>query len=79
MVYCQKQRKKVTHLLDGSQKKLEEKSQLGADDFVEFLRDFEKKGYLDFQGHNKRQVFHTLRAELPMMKKYGESNFYAYF
>ena len=61
------------------QKKLEEKSQLGADEFVEFLRDYEEKDYLDFLGHSKRQVFHTLRSELPMMRKYGESNFYAYF
>lgn len=61
------------------QKKLEEASIKGADEFVAFLRDFEKKDYLDFQGHSKRQVFHTLRAELPMMRKYGESNFYAYF
>ncbi len=61
------------------QKKLEEASQKDAGDFVKFLRDFEKKNYLDFLGHSKRQVFHTLRAELPMMRTYGESNFYSYF
>lgn len=61
------------------QKKLEQASQKEASEFVKFLRDFEKKNYLDFLGHNKRQVYKTLRAELPMMRKYGESNFYSYF
>lgn len=61
------------------QKKLEDKSQRDAKEFVEFLRDYEKKNYFNFLGHNKRQVFHTLRAELPMMRKYSESNFYSYF
>ena len=61
------------------QTKLEEASQKDAGEFCDFLHDFEKKNYLDFHGHNKRQVFHTLRAELPMMRKYGESNFYSYF
>lgn len=65
--------------VDQVQQKLEEASQKEAGEFVKFLRDYEKKNYLDFQGHSKRQVFHTLRAELPMMRKYGESNFYSYF
>lgn len=61
------------------QKTLEEKSQKDVNEFVEFLRDYEKKDYLNFLGHSKRQVFRTLRAELPMMRKYSESNFYSYF
>ena len=61
------------------QQKLEEESQKEAGEFVVFLRDYEHKKYLNFLGHSKRQVFHTLRAELHMMRKYGESNFYSYF
>ncbi len=61
------------------QKKLEDASQKEACEFVDFLRDYENKNYLNFLGHSKRQVFQTLRAELPMMRKYGESNFYNYF
>ena len=54
-------------------------SQKEAKEFVAFLRDFEKKSYLNFHGDNKRKIYNTLRAQLPMMRPYSESNFYAYF
>lgn len=61
------------------QEQLENASQKEAKEFVAFLRDFEKKTYLNFHGDNKRKVYNTLRAQLPMMRAYTESNFYTYF
>lgn len=61
------------------QEQLEKASEQDAKEFVAFLRDFEKKTYLNFHGDNKRKVYNTLRAQLPMMRDYTESNFYAYF
>lgn len=61
------------------QEQLEKASQKEAKEFVVFLRDFEKKSYLNFRGDNKRKIYNTLRAQLPMMRPYSESNFYAYF
>ena len=61
------------------QQQLEKASQKDAKEFVAFLRDFEKKTYLNFHGDNKRKVYTTLRAQLPMMRDYTESNFYTYF
>ena len=61
------------------QEQLEKASQKEAKEFVAFLRDFEKKSYLNFRGDNKRKIYNTLRAQLPMMRPYSESNFYAYF
>ena len=61
------------------QEQLEKASEKDAKEFVAFLRDYERKKYLNFHGEGKRKVFNTLRAELPMMRKYTESNFYTYF
>lgn len=61
------------------QQKLEEASEKDAKEFVAFLRDFERKGYLCFHGESKRKIFQTLRQQLPMMRNYSEANFYAYF
>ena len=61
------------------QQKLEKASEKDAREFVKFLRDFEKKNYLNFHGDSKRKVYQTLRAQLPMMRTYSETNFYAYF
>jgi kynurenine formamidase len=61
------------------QEQLEKASEKDAKEFVAFLRDFEKKTYLNFHGDNKRKIYTTLRAQLPMMRAYTESNFYAYF
>lgn len=61
------------------QQMLEEASTRDAKVFAKFLRDFERLHYLNFHGHTKRKVFNTLRAELPMMRRYKESNFYAAF
>jgi len=61
------------------QEQLERASEKDANEFVAFLRDMEKKTYLNFHGDNKRKVYETLRAELPMMREYSEKNFYAYF
>ena len=61
------------------QEQLEKASEKDAKEFVAFLRDFEKKSYLNFHGENKRKIYNTLRAQLPMMRDYTESNFYAYF
>lgn len=61
------------------QEQLEKASEKDAKEFVAFLRDFEKKTYLNFHGDNKRKVYNTLRAQLPMMRSYTESNFYSYF
>ena len=59
------------------QQQLEDESRKEAKDFVEFLSKNKKIGYFDFKGHSTRKIFHTLRDELPMMRQYGESNFYA--
>lgn len=61
------------------QEQLEKASEKDAKEFVAFLRDFEKKTYLNFHGDNKRKIYNTLRAQLPMMRDYTESNFYTYF
>lgn len=61
------------------QEQLEKASEKDAKEFVVFLRDFVKKTYLNFHGDSKRKVYTTLRAQLPMMRPYSESNFYAYF
>jgi len=61
------------------QEQLEKASEKDAKEFVAFLRDFEKKTYLNFHGDSKRKVYNTLRAQLPMMRSYKESNFYTYF
>lgn len=61
------------------QEKLEKTSEKEAKEFVAFLRDFEKKTYLNFHGDNKRKIYNTLRAQLPMMRSYSEKNFYFYF
>jgi len=61
------------------QEQLEKASEKDAKEFVAFLRDFEKKTYLNFHEDNKRKIYNTLRAQLPMMRPYSESNFYAYF
>lgn len=61
------------------QEQLEKASQKEAKEFVAFLRDFEEKTYLNFHGDNKRKVYNTLRAQLPMMRPYSEKNFYSYF
>ena len=61
------------------QEQLENACQKEAKEFVAFLRDFEKKTYLNFHGDNKRKIYNTLRAQLPMMRPYSEKNFYSYF
>ena len=61
------------------QEQLEKASEKDAKEFVAFLRDYEKKTYLNFHGDNKRKIYNTLRAQLPMMRDYTESNFYTYF
>ena len=61
------------------QEQLEKSSEKEAKEFVAFLRDFEKKSYLNFHGDNKRKIYNTLRAQLPMMRSYSEKNFYSYF
>lgn len=61
------------------QQQLEHASEKEAKEFVAFLRDFEKKSYLNFHGDNKRKIYNTLRAQLPMMRPYSEKNFYSYF
>lgn len=61
------------------QEQLENACQKEAKEFVAFLRDFEKKNYLNFHGDNKRKIYNTLRAQLPMMRPYSEKNFYSYF
>lgn len=65
--------------LEQVQQKLEQASEKDAKEFGTFLRDYEKKGYLNFHGESKRKVFLTLRQQLPMMRNYTEANFYAYF
>ncbi len=79
--YLDKEKIEATHLRTPMevQQQLEEASRKDAKDFCEFLRKNEKLGYLDFQGHTKRDIFKTLRAELPMMRQYKESNFYGAF
>lgn len=61
------------------QAQLEQASRKGAKEFATFLRDFERKTYLNFQGDNKRTIYQTLRTQLPMMRAYQEKNFYYYF
>lgn len=61
------------------QAQLEQASKKGAKEFAAFLHDFEHKTYLNFHGDNKRTIYQTLRAQLPMMRAYQEKNFYYYF
>ena len=61
------------------QAQLEQASKKGAKEFAAFLHDFEHKTYLNFHGDNKRTIYQTLRAQLPMMRTYQEKNFYYYF
>lgn len=58
---------------------LSEKTQMPAPDLAAFLRKHEKSGYLNYGTHNKRQVFDTLHAYYPDMKKYTYPNFCLYF
>lgn len=61
------------------QAQLEQASKKGAKEFAAFLHDFEHKTYLNFHGDNKRTIYQTFRAQLPMMRTYQEKNFYYYF
>ena len=71
--------KKGLQTPENLQLQLEKASEKDAKEFVAFLRDLEKKNYINFHGDNKRKIFQTLRAELPMMRDYTEGNFYFYF
>lgn len=44
-----------------------------------FLRENEKKGYLNFHGDSKTKVLETLRSHFPSMRKYGYNTFATYF
>ena len=61
------------------QEQLEKASEKEAKEFVAILRDLEKKTYLNFHDDNKRKIYATLRAQLPMMRPYSQKNFYFYF
>ncbi len=58
---------------------LNEKTELPAPELAAFLHKHEKSGYLNYGKHSKRQVFNTLHAYYPNMKKYSYPNFCLYF
>lgn len=58
---------------------LHKSSKQGAPKFVEFLRANERKGYLDFHGDSKQDVYDKFRAHFPDMKNYSYKNFAYYF
>lgn len=61
------------------EEKLREASKQDSKTFASFLRENEKKGYLNFHGDSKAKVFETLRAHFPSMRQYGYNTFATYF
>lgn len=48
-----------------------------APELAAFLKKYKAQGLLDFKGHNKKQIFDTLRVHFPEMRDYEYPNFTA--
>ena len=59
--------------------KLREACSLDGKALAAFLRENEKRGYLNFHGDSKSKILDTLREHFPTMRKYGYTNFSTYF
>lgn len=61
------------------EEKLREACEQDVKILVAFLRENEKKGYLNFHGDKKAKVLKTLQEHFPTMRQYKYNNFAAYF
>ena len=61
------------------EQKLREACEQDSNTLAVFLRENEKKGYLNFHGDSKIKVLETLRAHFPSMRKYSYNTFATYF
>ena len=59
--------------------KLREACEQDSNSLATFLRENEKKGYLNFHGDSKTKVLETLRAHFPSMRRYSYNTFATYF
>ena len=64
-----------TYSYNEFEKKLEQACQGTAKSLGEFLRKYERIGYLDFHGDSKRCIYEYLQAYFPEMRKYGPKHF----
>jgi hypothetical protein len=64
---------------DQFEAKLREACEQDSKTLSTFLRENEKKGYLNFHGDSKIKVFESLRTHFPSMRKYGYNTFATYF
>ena len=61
------------------EQKLREACEQDSKTLANFLKENEKKGYLDFHGDTKIKVLKTLRAHFPSMRQYEYNTFATYF
>ena len=61
------------------EQKLREACEQDSKTLANFLKENEKKGYLDFHGDSKTKVLETLRTHFPSMRQYGYNTFATYF
>ena len=61
------------------EEKLREACEQDSNTLAVFLRENEKKGYLNFHGDSKTKVLETLRAHFPSMRRYSYNTFATYF
>ena len=59
--------------------KLREACEQDSKTLANFLKENEKKGYLDFHGDSKTKILENLRAHFPSMRQYGYNTFATYF
>ena len=61
------------------EQKLREACEQDSKTLAAFLRENEKKGYLNFHGDSKTKILETLRVHFPSMRRYGYNTFANYF
>lgn len=61
--------------IDVYERRFRNESQGSAAQFCKFLHAEQKKGFLHFKHHTKKQIYETLRACLPEMRLYGLNTF----
>ena len=65
--------------MEQAEAELKAESEKEAKHFAAYLRKKEKAGIIYFHGDNKKQIFASLQAHFPNMKRYTYNNFIAYF
>ncbi len=65
--------------MEQAEAELKAESEKDAKHFAAYLRKKEKAGIIYFHGDNKKQIFASLQAHFPNMKRYTYNNFIAYF